>query len=624
MVTTTPAPTLADERRDDAAILRYVKMRWPFAVDLAPDGTVYFIHDPDGVRQLYTVPPGKSQEDAKRLTSFEDGVSGYALSWDGKWIAVTAGKGGSEQTGLYLLDADTGRMKTLFDDPTYVYSNPVWRRDSKALAYRANDLKPADFFVYVYDLADGKSTRVFDQTGSNSPADFSSDGRRLVVQKYFSATHAQLFEVALDDERPTAREITPAGQRWSFDPVGYAPDGRTFIVVSNHGGDREQVQQIDLKDGDIRPLFTQFAGNDVDFATISDSRRSIGVAVNEDGYSTLHLFRFPDFEPIPGPPMPKGVVGNVRMRSGTLLYTVDNANTPGIVFRARPGETPQPVTRADTQGINVREFPLPELIHYKSHDGLRVPAFLYLPPGHQKGKPIPFIVQYHGGPEGQYRPSFNKTHPYFLSRGIGIIAPNVRGSSGYGTKYVELDNYKNRMDSVRDGVWAAKWLVENGYAKPKRIGAWGGSYGGYMVMSTITEAPELFGAACDVVGIVNMETFLRETKDYRRKLREAEYGPLEDSEFLRSISPIHKVDKIDCPLLIVHGLNDPRVPVGEALQIANELRRRKKPVDLLIFPDEGHGFAKEKNRLQYYETAADFFEQHLVSRGETDSEGLRR
>jgi dipeptidyl aminopeptidase/acylaminoacyl peptidase len=192
-----------------------------------------------------------------------------------------------------------------------------------------------------------------------------------------------------------------------------------------------------------------------------------------------------------------------------------------------------------------------------------------------------------------------------------VLAPNVRGSSGYGKAYLEADNYKNRQISVNDGVWAAKFLVDGGYSEPRKIGAWGGSYGGFMVMAVITEAPGLFGAACNVVGIVNFETFLRQTKAYRRHLREAEYGPLSDPAFLRSISPIHRVDRIETPLMLAHGLNDPRVPVGEAMQVAVALKRRGVDVEELYFPDEGHGFRKEANRLLYLEQAVRFFEKHL-------------
>ncbi len=595
-----------------ATIEQFIKIRWPRAVDLSHDGSMYFVHDPDGIRQLYKVPPGAGQDKAVKLTTFPDGISGYTLSEDGKWIAITAAKGGSEQTGLYLLETASGKLDTLYENPNLVYESPVWRRDSKAFAYRANDESSADFHIYLYDVSARTSRKMWREKGSNSPDDFSRDGSRLVVEKYTSASHSQLFEIHVDSGE--VREITPKGEEWSYDSVGYSPTDRTYLVNTNYKGDLKSLYAIDLASGALTPLLSELNGKEVDFATFNDDRSIAAIGVNEDGYRTLHLRRTADFTPVPGPTMGKGIVGNISFEGNHMLYALDNANTPGIAYRWDVSQSDKPavaVTRADTQGIDVTKFLLPELVHYPSFDGTKIPAFLYLPPNYKKGDKISFIVQYHGGPEAQYRPAFDRGFQYFLSRGFGVLAPNVRGSSGYGKAYLEADNYKNREKSVKDGVWAAKFLIDQGYSEAKRIAAWGGSYGGFMTMAVITTAPELFGAACNVVGVVNFETFLKQTKDYRRALREVEYGPLSDPEFLKSISPIYKVDRIDTPLMLAHGLNDPRVPVGEAMQIAVALKKRGKDVEELYFPDEGHGFAKEENRLLYNQQLAKFFERHL-------------
>ena len=200
---------------------------------------------------------------------------------------------------------------------------------------------------------------------------------------------------------------------------------------------------------------------------------------------------------------------------------------------------------------------------------------------------------------------------YFLLEGYGILAPNIRGSAGYGRDYLALDNYKNRQNSIRDICEGAKWLVDRGYAKFGKIGIKGGSYGGYATLAALVACPEAFGAGVDDIGISNFVTFLRNTAPYRRALREAEYGPLSDEAFLREISPLTHVDKIRAPLLIVHGANDPRVPVGEARQMAEAIRARGGIVDTLIFADEGHGAAKLSNRLVYYRKMVDFFDKHL-------------
>jgi len=607
-----PIAQAATPRADSASIEPYIKMRWPFAGQLAPDGTMYFIYDPEGIRQLYKVPPGGTQKEAVKLTTFPDGIGGYSPSDDGKRIVLTAAIGGSEQYSMYLLDAASGKIDPLFVNPQYVYAAPLWRRDSKAVAYRSNETSSADFHVYVYDLETKQSKKVYEAAGDHSPVDFNRDGTKLVVSKYTSASFSQLFEVTL--ATGDKREITPKGEEWSFDAVGYDATDRNFIVNTDYKGDLNTIHTIDLQTGVINPVLTDLAGREIDYGTLNEDHQVLAAVVNEDGYATLHLRKTADFTPIQGPTLAKGVVGNVAFQGKHLLYALDNANTPGLIYKwdlNKPTEPGVALTSADTQGIDVSKFRLPELVHYPSFDGVKIPAFIFLPGDNQKGKKIPFIVQYHGGPEGQFRPGFNRSFQYFVAQGFGIIAPNVRGSSGYGKKFLEADNYKERMKSVKDGIWAAKYVIEQGYTDKKMIAAWGGSYGGFMTMATITEAPELFGAACDVVGIVNFQTFLEKTKDYRRKLREAEYGPLTDPEFLKSISPIYKVDRIDMPLMIAHGLNDPRVPVGEAMQIAVALKKRGMDVEELYFPDEGHGFAKEENRLLYFKELAKFFEKHL-------------
>lgn len=611
-----------DVRAADApTIQQFVKIRWPRSGSLAPDGSLYYMHNPEGTYQLYRDPTpaagrlGDSTNasgDARKLTDFPDGISGYTLSDDGKTIVVSAAVGGNEQTDLYLLDTRSSRLQALLAHPDVVYGSVVWRRDSRAFAFRANDVSPSDFYVYVYDLETNATTRVLDQKGHNTPVDFSSDGSRLMALRYNSASHSQLFELDLTSK--DVREITPRDEAWAFEPIGYTAGDKTFLATSNYQGDKAAVVEIDLATGAIRHPFPRWSDYEMDFGTFSPDRKTLALAVNEDGFRTMHLYAMPDRREIDGPPMPRGIVGNVQFRGDSMLYSVDNANNPGVIYRWSPTSADAPpvaLTEVDDQGIDLAKFPLPKLVRYKSFDGLEIPAFLYLPADARAGTKLPFVVSYHGGPESQFRPYFNAIYLYFLSRGFGILAPNVRGSSGYGMKYMEMDNYKNRMKSVKDGVAAARWLVDQGYSTPSQIAAYGGSYGGFMVMACITEAPDLYGAACNIVGICNMQTFLERTKDYRRHLREAEYGPLSDPDFLRSVSPIYRVDRIQCPLLIAHGANDPRVPLHEAEQLYDKMKKLDKTVELLVFPDEGHGFRKEKNRMTFAERVSDFFAKHL-------------
>jgi dipeptidyl aminopeptidase/acylaminoacyl peptidase len=218
----------------------------------------------------------------------------------------------------------------------------------------------------------------------------------------------------------------------------------------------------------------------------------------------------------------------------------------------------------------------------------------------------------HGGPEGHFRPTWQPVVQYLVSAGFAVLAPNVRGSTGYGKAYGHLDDVRLRMDSVADLAHAAAWLRETGRADPARIAVYGGSYGGFMVLAALTTYPDLWAAGVDLVGIANFVTFLENTGPWRRHLRESEYGSLEhDRDFLESISPVHKVDRIRAPLLVIHGANDPRVPISETEQMVARLRDLGRPVEFLRLDDEGHQISKLKNKLQAYPLAARFLAQHL-------------
>ncbi|UCG32570.1 MAG: S9 family peptidase, partial [Phycisphaerales bacterium] len=595
----------------EAELESFLAIRAPYGGRLSPDGTLYYMKRAEEAYQIFARSDTAGAK-AERLTDFEDGVGGFSLSPDGRHIVITAGKGGDEQNDVYLMPTETREIRPLLIDRSVVYGSAEWRRDSSGFAYRANEKAPRDFHVYDYDLASGRSRLLFESEGMNAPADWTRDGRRLLVSKMHSASHQQIFEV--DVASGEAREVTPRGVQRRFRVVGYTADENEVLVVTDYLGNFTNLALLDLEPGEVRPALSEFERHDVDRARLNEDRSVLAAVINEDGYGRLILRNMADMSAMPTPRMAKGLVSGLWFTDQTMLFSVYNPQNPGRIVAwsyRQPKRAPRVLAVPEDGGIDLRTFVLPKLVRYTSFDGLEIPALLYLPRNYKRGEPCPFIVHFHGGPEGQARPGMQVYLQYFLSRGLGIIQPNVRGSTGYGTEYMNLDNYERRMDSVRDGLAAARWLIKKGYATKGRIGAFGGSYGGFMVMAAITEEPELWGAACDLVGIVNFETFLENTKAYRQHLREAEYGPLTDPEFLRSISPIHKVDRITAPLMVVHGRNDPRVPVGEAEQIAAALRERGRPVELLVFDDEGHGIRKQPNRVVYFERLVEFFSEHL-------------
>jgi dipeptidyl aminopeptidase/acylaminoacyl peptidase len=315
--------------------------------------------------------------------------------------------------------------------------------------------------------------------------------------------------------------------------------------------------------------------------------------------------------PLPSPEIDGMIEDPVLLDDGRLLFVYSSpARTDDIWMWNYNTKELKQLTFATYSGIDQSLFVEPVLVRYKSFDGLEIPAFMYLPPDYD-GQPVPFIIAPHGGPELQSRPYFVRNFQYFLLNGLGIFSPNVRGSKGYGKEFLDMDNYKKRMNSIKDIKAGVDYLIENKYTAHGKIGIMGGSYGGFVVLASITEYPGLFSAAVDRVGIANFVTFLKNTKDYRRHIREAEYGPLTDEEFLKSISPIHKAHLIKTPLLVTHGENDARVPVSEARQIIKAVNENGGVVDSLFFPDEGHNIVKKGNKVILYRKIAEFFNKYL-------------
>jgi dipeptidyl aminopeptidase/acylaminoacyl peptidase len=643
--TTTSGITTPGLQERGPGVEKFFRIRTPGAATIAPDGSLYVRDWPDGVFQLFRIPPSDKPDKPataapgapmQQLTSFKDGLSGYSLSPDGKQMLVFFAAGGNERTQVSLLDMSNADPVTnttpLLANDKVVFGVNLWLNDSSGFLYTANDTKPDDFHLYRYDLASKKSTKLLEKEGSWAAADITRDGSRVLVGQFRSASDSTLQELSTaTGELTNLATFLSEGTTASISAVGYMPDEKSLLFTSDHESDG--ITRLYLRDaaGKIAKPLAALDKFELDGASTNEDRTLLTVSSNEDGYGVMHVYRLPSFEPVQLPQTPRGIVSAASLRGNQLIYSVNSARVPGLAFAytipdANKPAAPQDnqarqVTFADTQGIDLATLSEPKLIKYKSFDGLEIPAFMYLPADWKPGKPVPFVVDYHGGPEGQHRPGFDREAQYLISEGFGLLLPNVRGSSGYGRNFQMMDDYKKRWDSVKDGVFAAQWLVDQGYATPGKIATYGGSYGGFMSVATLVEDTErvergeakqrLFGAGCKVVGIVNFQTFLQNTAGYRRKLREAEYGPLSDPQFLDSVSPLLRADKITAPMMLAHGLNDPRVPVGEAMQLAEALQRRGFDPEQVYFHDEGHGFAKLENRLLFQKRLSRFLKRTI-------------
>ncbi|HEY3293888.1 MAG TPA: S9 family peptidase [bacterium] len=619
------APSLLNQGKYIPDIATFLNIGGCMPDGLSWDGKdVYFSSTMSGASQVYRI---TEEGWPYQLTTFDDGVEFFTLSYGGNMAVVGASVGGDENAQLYLLDTKTGRTCRLTDNGKVQFGSVVWTRDDKSIYFRSNEENGKDFFIYRMSIADGKYSKVFGDTahvrGSNAIADLSVDGTKMIVANYSSNVNNDLYFVDLATGKYAL--MTPHKGDVQFGNVTLMPDNKTVYLTSNdnsEGISRPAKMVADLKkkpdpkkvvewikDGWLDPKWdTESYGFSRDF------KYQVAIT-NEDGYNRLKMRDADSKKELPNPPLDGLLGGGSFDQNGECLISFSSPTRAPDVWKWNPQTKDlKQLTHSIYAGIDRGLFREPKLVRFKSFDGLEIPAFLYLPPDYKEGQAVPFIIDAHGGPEGQFQPAFIRNFQYLMLNGYGILAPNPRGSSGYGRTFMSLDNYKKRKDSLKDYKAAADWLVAQGYTKPGMMGIRGGSYGGYVVLGMITEYPDLFSAAIDIVGIANFKTFLKNTAAYRRAIREAEYGPLADSTFLDQISPIHKANLVKTPLLIVHGANDPRVPVGEARQMLAAVAQNGTVVDSLIFADEGHGSGKRVNSIKEYRKHVEFFDRFLKPR----------
>jgi dipeptidyl aminopeptidase/acylaminoacyl peptidase len=559
---------------------------------------VSFLTDITGVTQVWEVPAGGGWPE--QLTFYDERVSGASYSPVEDKVLFSIDAGGNERMQLYLLGG--GEEKDLTGDPDAIHYSGGFAPDGGRIAYTATRRNGTDFDVYVQDL-DGEPALVWEVGGYHTIADWGPE-ESLIVSRHHSNLDNDLYK--LDLETGEAELLTPHDGEARYAGANVTPDGSSLYLATDRDGDFMRLARLNLSTLEIEYLTPD--DRDVESVELSRDGRYLAAARNVEGYSDFMLFNGRGRR-MPTPEMPPGILGGFEFSpdSRRLAFTMTGpTRNPDVWVLDLPDGEPRRLTRSSTAGIPRSTFRRPQTVRYPSFDGREIPALFYEP----ENENAPVVVNVHGGPESQSRPLFAPVTQYFLGRGYAVFAPNVRGSTGYGKAYTHLDDVRLRMDSVEDLAHAAYWLRERGH---ERIAVMGGSYGGFMVLAALTEYPDIWTAGVDIVGIANLVTFLENTGSYRRGLREPEYGSLEnDREFLESISPIHKAEQIKAPLMVIHGKNDPRVPVGEAEQIVNRVRSNGGAVEYLLYEDEGHGLAKLENRLDAYPKIADFLDRHLA------------
>lgn len=568
---------------------------------------VAYLSDNPGTSQVFLA--SVEGGDVEQLTDFADSVSFVRFSPTENVLIFGKAKGGNEQMQFYLLDLDTRQITDITAKPDVRHTFGAWSRDGKSICFASNERNGKDFDVYVMDIETLETRCVLEGKGWYSAEGFSPQGTYLVARQNHSNASTDLYLCAL--KTGEIEHITPHEGDIDYGGAGWLPDESAFFFMQDKEGEFKGLARYSLTEK--KSEYVLAPEWDVDgFAITRDGTRII-VNINEEGYNRAVVYEVETFKEL-SYHFPAGNIYQARFSgSGSrLVFNVASSkNTLDVwLLDLETGKSRQ-LTHSH-QGVPAEVMVEPELVRFTSFDGLSVPAFIYRPKETNAGEKMPVIINIHGGPEEQSRPNFAPLTQYLVHNGYAVVTPNIRGSSGYGKSYMALDNVEKRLDSVKDIIALRDYIASTPDMDADRIALYGASYGGFMVLACMAFYPKLWAAGVDIVGIANFVTFLENTASYRRALREAEYGSLANHrDILEEISPIHSIENIEAPLLLLHGANDPRVPLSEAEQVVARLKEVGKHAELLVYPDEGHGIFKLKNKLDAYPKMVRFLDSAL-------------
>ncbi len=592
-------------------LAKYQNARSAYFDDWAADGGMVITTRFGNTNQLHLVAaPGA----ARSQITFYDEPVGSASTLPNGQVLFSKDTGGDEWFQLFLRDAD-GKVTQLTEAGARNQS-PAWSKDGSVLVWSRAVKGSADYDVLMRD-ASGVTKVIYKGQGQVSPLAVSPDGKTVLLGRYFSISESKrwLLDVAtgrlteLNPPKGKALKIAYAGGK-------FTPDGRSVLLLSDEGSDFLRLTQIDLATG-AKVILSGERPWDVEDFALSDDGRILAYVVNEDGYSKLVVQDFRTRRALPQPELPAGVVSGIAFSPDGAKLGFSLATPTAASDAWSWGVTDAKLERwtaSELGGLDARALVSPELVRYPSFDKRTIPAFVYRPKL-AAGQKAPVIIDIHGGPEGQSRPTFNAFHQHTVAElGAAVIVTNVRGSSGYGKAYLNLDNAEKREDSVKDIGALLDWIRTQPDLDPSRVVVYGQSYGGYMSLAAMTHYSDRLAGGVERYGISNFVSFLQNTEAYRRDLRRAEYGDERDPKMLKAfetISPMHNVGKITKPMLVMQGWNDPRVPKSESDQVVAKLREKGIETWYVQFKDEGHGFLKKANNDRRREVETQFLQKVL-------------
>jgi len=590
---------------------------------LSPDKkTLYFTWRVTGISQVWKIDGPKSFP--VQLTSGNDAVSINEVAPNGKFLIISKDLNGQETPGLFKLDLKTGFIDELYRKAKVQAGFSFITDDSANMYFTANDKNPDSYSVYKMNLTDKSIETIYDGKGAWYVADQKNNGQKLLLVKYNGAKINEYYD--FDSNTKVLKPVIGQNENEEYE-VMYSANENEFLVLSNKASDFKRLYLFLLAKNKLKVLTPEIK-YEVSGFSIDNKKSRIIYSLNREGYSEIGVLNAKTLKPIRLPQLPviKGasvdhIFNGATTRDGQVtMFGVITSKAPrlGYSFNWQSNKFTQWVLPSAPE-VDLALFVVSELMNYEARDKTKIPMFVRFPekckPSAINHKICPVVVHFHGGPEAQSQPGFSTMAQSFINEGFIFVEPNVRGSDGYGKKWVNMDNGPLRENVITDIEDAAIWIKKNWQnqdgTSPK-VGVMGWSYGGYSALMAMTRFSGTYEAGVALVGMSNLVSFLNNTAPYRRVLRISEYGdPIKDKDALMKLSAVSYVDQVKAPLMIIQGANDPRVPVGEALQIHETLTRKKIPSQLIVFADEGHGSAKKENQVLEIGHTIEFFKKHL-------------
>jgi dipeptidyl aminopeptidase/acylaminoacyl peptidase len=605
-------------------LLQYQNTRSAYMEDWLPGGEGILISTRFGeTSQLHTVAaPGGAR---KQITFFHEPVgSGAPVCPDpaSKSLLFTKDIGGNEFSQIYHYDLVTGHYRMLTDGSSQ-NGSVQWstKGDRYMFGSTKRNKKDNDVYVSSPEKPAAEARLIIGSGGSWYPLQWSPDDSQILALQYVSANESYLHIADVQSGKMT--QVNPVKKKIAYGSAVWAKDSKGLYLTSDEDAEFSTLRYYNIQSKTSTPLTADIKW-DVEELELSEKGDKLAFVTNENGISKVYLLNTLTRKYQAVPHLPTGIISDLKFNPDgrRMAMVISSAQTPSDVFVLDTESTQlERWTFSEVGGLNADNFVTPTLIQYETFDKVdgkprKIPAFYYKP---KNGKgTYPVIIDIHGGPEGQYRPGFSSFIQYLVNEmGMAVIAPNVRGSSGYGKTYLQLDNGYKREESVQDIGKLLDWIGTQKELDANSVVVYGGSYGGYMVLASLTHYNDRLKAGIDVVGISNFVTFLQNTEAYRQDLRRVEYGDERDpkmKEFLTRISPMTHASKITKPLFVIQGQNDPRVPASESKQMVETVRYNKGTIWYLLAKDEGHGFRKKSNRDFQMNAISLFLEKYVLDK----------